>query len=155
MKRFIHIRNYINIFIISLFSILLCSCNAKLNQFEGTWIGIDESNQNQIVMYEYEIAMAEHNKVSIRVIRSAYEYNDTMNTVYWTASLPKYFPGTFMEKDGVIVTPFGVLEYSVAYNNIVYNKINFIRKAKNSELKLREVARNVALQRYPEAVFAD
>ncbi len=155
MKRFFYVRKYLNVFIISLFSILLCSCNAKLNQFEGTWVGIDESNPNQIVMYEYEIALAEQDKVSIRVIRSAYEHNDTMNTVYWTASLPKYFPGTFKAKEGVIVTSFGVLEYSVAYNNIVYNKINFIRKAKNSELKLREVARNVALQRYPEAVFAD
>lgn len=131
-------------------------CTPAIDDYAGTWVGLDERNPEHSSVYEYQIAEAGDNQLSVRVIKKSYEYSQTSDVYVWTESAPKYFPALYSPNEGgAISTPFGILKYDVATGGLDYNNIRFVKKAKNTELKLKYVARKHISDSKPEAHFVD
>ncbi len=137
---------------------VLASCTAYKDDYTGTWIGLDESGQNYIV-YEYmftDVATpGNENALSVRVIRKSYEFNPEKTILSWTETIPHYFPCVYDEDTGIVSTPFGPIEFEVKSGSLIYNNIHFTKKAKNTELKLKYVARDHLKTLYPEIPIND
>lgn len=134
----------------------VCGCTPSLDSYLGTWVGIDENNPKNIVVYEYQIAEAGENQLSISVIRKAYELSQSNEYYIWTESIPRYFPAVYNPKDkGIVSTPFGLLKYDIGVGNIKYGNITFVKKAKNTELKLKYVARKAVKEMSPKIPIID
>lgn len=117
-------------------------------------MGIDESDSRDIVVYEFEIVKAGGTSYSIRLIRSHYEVEEGMG-MYWIPSQPRFLPGWYNEDNGQLQAPFGVLRCSISDGSIKFGNINFVRKAKNTELKLKYVARQAARKANPDLPISD
>ena len=132
----------------------LAACTPYYEDFMGTWVGIDESNPQDIVLYEYEIVSAGGQDYAIRLTRSSYVINDDFGAV-WTTSQPRFLLARYNPDDGSVTAPFGTLTYSTKSGNVVFGNINFVRKAKNTELKLKYVARRAVEKYYPDVPITD
>lgn len=132
----------------------LSACTPYYDDYVGIWVGIDESDQRDIVMYEFEIVKAGGVSYYIRLTRSHYEVEDGVGA-YWTSSQPRFMPGWYNEDNGQLQAPFGTLDYSISDGSIKFGSINFVRKAKNTALKLKYVAREAVKKAYPELPISD
>ncbi len=132
----------------------MAACSPYQSDYLGTWIGIDDTSPNYAV-YEYSIVDAGSGRCSVRVTMLTYELNDTRDALVWTSSFPRYFPGTFNSSSGRLETDFGSLSYEIGSGNLRYNGITFVRKAKNTELKFKYVARDHLKSLYPDIPIVD
>lgn len=133
---------------------LISSCTPYREDYFGTWVGLDEYPAN-FVVYEYFISDSGNDSTcSVKVIRRSYELNEDRTAVVWTESLPHYFPGVYSD-DGTVRTAFGVLSYEISSGNLLYNGIRFTKKARNTEIKLQQVARSQASRVFPDLPIED
>lgn len=149
--------NSVKAILIALVGMLfLTACDKPFaSNYEGIWAGIIEESGN-VIMYEYHIEESEGNAFVISVIRRYYNVtrsSDKVERAVWTSSEPKLFPATY--EDGLLKTPFGLLEYNIKDFNLRYKNHLFVRKAKNVEAKFKEQAKIALKRKYPRAVAYD
>ncbi len=133
---------------------LLAACTPYYDDYIGTWVGIDESNPRDVVLYEYEIVTAGADQYAIKLMRSHYEIDQTYGAV-WTSTPPRFLMAQFDPEAGILQAPFGQLTFSTSKGTLQFGNITFVRKAKNTELKFKYVARRVVERLYPQLPITD
>lgn len=141
-------KKYFISFAILLFSLLLSACTAKKTDYYGTWIGLDDTtNPRNYTIYEFEIGDAGNDQLTVKITRKGYELDPSETQASWVEGQGVYVYGTY-NKDGSVSTSLFKLEYNIGDNTIRFGNLSFTRKAKNSEVKLRQLAQNQLQKSY-------
>lgn len=135
-------------------ALTLAGCTPYYEDYLGTWVGIDESDPVNMVLYEYHIVTAGGQDYAIRLTRSYYEVDPDLGA-RWINSQPRFLIAHYDPESGRVQAPFGELDFEIGHGNIKFGTINFIRKAKNTELKLKYVARQAIKRAYPDLPVTD
>ena len=99
-------------------------------------------------VYQYEIETSEDGEgYIIRVTQFNYNVDMTQTTAVWKESAPHFFRAR-LDK-GNLVSDIGVIKADPANFRLLYGNIPLVRKAKNTELKLKYVVRGEIEAKYP------
>lgn len=136
------------------FVLLATGCEARSDDYAGTWMGVDESRGNPIV-FEYEIDPSDTgNGYTIKVTQSQYQNNVNNSATAWVSTAPHFFTGK-LDGNGNLVSDIGVIKADPGNFQLKYGNISLVRKAKNTEVKLKYVARNYIESKYPGIAIGD
>lgn len=139
---------------VSCFALLLSGCGRSIDDYTGTWMGIDESESNFSV-YQCDIIASENGSdVVVRMTQYRYKLSNNNKIAIWTATDPHYF-NAFLDRDGNLVSDIGVFQAKPSTFQLIYGDIFMTRRAKNTESKFRSIARDQLAKNYPELVFKD
>ena len=122
-------------------------CGMSSDDYVGTWMGLDQHGGNSHV-YQYEIETSEDGEgYIIRVTQFNYNVDMTQTNAVWKESAPHFFRAR-LDK-GNLVSDIGVIKADPANFRLLYGNIPLVRKAKNTELKLKYVVRGEVEAKYP------
>lgn len=134
--------------------LFITGCEARDSDYTGSWMGVDESRGNPIV-FEYDIAPAQNgNGYTITVTQSQYKNNVNNSVSEWMSTAPHFFTAQIDNK-GQLVSDIGIIKADPANFQLKYGNIALVRKAKNTEVKLKYVARDWIEKTYPGINIAD
>lgn len=147
-------RSFDSLMLLFVATIMLASCTPYPKDYVGYWVGIDETVDG-CPLYEFSIASMSETTFTVKVIQKRYNLRPDNSAIVWLESPPKYYEGIYDPNDGVLICAFGIFDYSVKNGSMKLGNINLIRKAKNSEVKLKYVARKIFATKYPDIPIAD
>lgn len=134
--------------------LVFSGCGRTVSDYTGIWMGIDESGNNYSV-YQCDIAASANGQdVTIRMTQYRYELTNNNKLAVWKATAPHFFNG-YLDRDGNLVSDVGVIKAKPSSFQLVYGDIIMTRKAKNTEVKLKYVARDKLSSMFPELMFND
>ncbi len=135
--------------------VLLTACTPYKTDYFGIWQALDDSGPDNVV-YEYMITDGDtENGVTVRVIRKSYEFNRERTFLVWTESNPYYFSGSYDPDGGAVTVPFGVIIFEVTSGSLLYNNLRFAKRGRNTEAKLKFVARKNLKMAFPDVPVVD
>ncbi len=136
-------------------AVMATGCGSGVDDYTGTWMGIDETGRGLSKVYQYDIAISENGTdYTIRVTQSDYQVSLNHSSANWRSTMPHYFTAQ-MNSDGDLVSDIGVIRADPNNFRLVYGNIYLVRKAKNTEAKFKYVARKEIEQLYPGIVVND
>ncbi len=151
--KFYPLRYMLMLFAALIVAFTTAGCGMSSDDYVGTWMGLDEHGGNAQV-YQYDIAISENgDDYIIRVTQFDYKVSMNYDTAVWKASSPHFFRG-HLDK-GMLVSDIGIIKADPANFRLLYGKINLVKKAKNTELKLKYVVRNQLEAKYPGIEILD
>lgn len=134
--------------------LVMTGCGRNIDDYTGSWMGVDEVNNN-FAVYQCDImASANGSDLTIRMTQYRYEVTNDGKIAVWTATKPHYFNGR-LDRDGNLVSDIGVLSAKPGTFQLMYGDIAMTRKAKNTEVKLKYLARDRLSALYPDMIFND
>ena len=138
-----------------LLSLGVSGCGQKIDDYSGTWMGIDQRPNGGSKIYEYNIAM-NNDEVTYTIRVTQYDYKKSFNSrsAQWSNTEPHYVSG-YLDTRGHLVSSIGTFVAEPKNFRLIYGNINLVRKAKNVELKLKYVLRNEIEKRYPQIEIID
>lgn len=130
-------------------------CGSSIDDYTGVWMGLDERGGAKAKLYQYEIDLSNDGvSYTIKVTQFDYDISATGQQAQWRASTPHLFSG-YKDGSGNLVTEIGVIRSEPNNFRLVYGNINLVRKAKNTEVKLKYVLRSNVEATYPGIAIAD
>lgn len=124
------------------------------DDYVGTWMGIDDSRNNYSV-YQYDIAANQNGRdYVVRVTQYHYDITSVEGLAVWTATQPHYFRAV-IDQNGDLMSDIGKIVADPANFRLKYGDINLIRRSKNTEAKLKFVARSNLEKQYADMKFND
>lgn len=130
-------------------------CGNSLDNYSGIWMGLDERGGAKAKLYQYEILPSDDGVTyTIRVTQFDYDINPSAQQAQWRESLPHFFNG-YVDGKGNLITDIGVIRADPGNFRLLYGNISLVRKAKNTELKLKYVLRSNVEATYPGIAIAD
>lgn len=140
---------------VMLAALMLGGCGVSNDEYAGTWMGIDEQGNGNSKIYQYTITPDDSGYgYMIEVVQSDYTVNINHSQARWRSTSPHYFNAQ-MNANGDLVSDIGVIRADPANFRLIYGNIYLVRKAKNTEVKLKYVARREIESMYPGIMIAD
>lgn len=134
------------------FALILTGCGRSAKDYTGSWMGLDDSNTNYAV-YQCDIAEREDgNDFTIRMIQYRYKIAPSSKVAVWEATNPHYFNG-YIDKDGNLVSDIGVIKAKPSTFQLIYGDVIMTRRAKNTEMKFKHIARENLKKSDPNLMF--
>lgn len=139
----------------TLLSMSLSGCGTSPDDYVGIWMGLDERGGVHAKVFQCEILQSQNaGNYTIRVSQFNYEINSTGTAAQWSASAQHYFNG-HIDSSGNLVTDIGTIVADSKNFRLLYGNISLVRKAKNTEVKLKYVLRDKIAAAYPGISIAD
>lgn len=134
------------------FALILTGCGRSAKDYTGTWMGLDDSGENYAV-YQCDIAAREDGEeFTIRMIQYRYKISGSGKFAVWEATNPHYFNG-YLDKEGNLVSDIGVIKAKPSTFQLLYGDVIMTRRAKNTELKFKRIARDHLEKVRPDLIF--
>lgn len=131
---------------------IVSACSRTAEDYTGSWMGIDDSGAN-VAVYQCDImANANSKDLTIRMIQYRYDLTNNNKIAVWKATNPHYFNGT-LNKDGDLISDIGLISAKPNSFQLLYGDIVMTRRAKNTEVKFKYLARQRLQAQYPELMF--
>lgn len=135
--------------VVAVVAVTLSGCGTSPEDYVGTWMGLDERGGVHAKVFQCEVVQSQRSGYyTIRVSQMDYEINTAQNVAMWRSAPGHYFNGR-LDKDGNLVTDIGTIKADTKNFRLLYGNIALVRKAKNTELKLKYIIRNNIEQAYP------
>lgn len=143
---------YLTLAFVAVFlAVIVNGCGISItNEYVGTWMGIDQRAGTQSTVYQYEIDSkgGSDDEFTIKVTRFNYNIDMSQTNAVWKESSPHFFIGKLNDQ-GVLVSDIGNIVAEPENFRLKYGSIILVRKAKNTEVKLKYVVRKQVEQAYP------
>lgn len=139
---------------VAMATLVFSACSRNVGDYTGSWMGIDETGNNYSVYQCDIVAVEDGNAVTIRMTQYRYVLSSQNKIAVWQATEPHYFQG-YVNSEGNLVTDIGVISAKPDTFQLQYGNITMTRKAKNTEVKFKYIARNHLEEQYPEMLFND
>ena len=138
-----------------IFAMTMGGCGNSIDDYSGTWIGLDERGGPHATIHQYEIVPGKNeSEYIIRVTTSDYEVTPNATKARWRSTEPHMFSGR-LDPKGNLITDIGVIKADPRKFRLIYGNIFLVRKAKNTELKLKYVIRDSLKAAHPEIAIED
>lgn len=139
---------------VALAALIASACSRGVNDYTGSWMGIDDTSSNYSVYQCDILAREDSDAVTIRMIQYRYVLTNKNQLAIWQGTEPHYFQGV-IDSEGNLVTELGVISARPDTFQLQYGKITMTRRAKNTEAKFKYLARTNLQNKYPDMLFND